>query len=415
MQLVKWLTSVLTGLILIILVVIYLLVDSAPLVRRNTPISPDTIAQARALFKEENALVPAAGGLRQTSLPFDLVDQGLNYLSSRYLQGRGELRLAENSAEIRLSIPLPLALASLSSFLNLRTTLGESENKFHITEARIGSLPLPPQLLELAIDEVMNRSPYATEWQLALQSFRRLEFDATSKKIDLSYVWTPAILDKARAFVFNPADIENVRQAHAMFVGLLASRKIMSPVDLVDVLNPMLRLKANSPLEEQRATLLVLAAYLVNKDLSSLIPEASQWPKPRQVTLQLLKRDDSAQHFIISAALAAWGGEPVADAIGLYKEIADTEDGSGFSFDDLAVDRAGTRFGKVLREKPSEIQRLLAQHPFADSDLAPKISDLPGNINKIDFQRRFGEPGSPAYMELTNEIERRLDRIPLYQ
>ena len=36
----------------------------------------------------------------------------------------------------------------------------------------------------------------------------------------------------------------------------------------------------------------------------------------------------------------------LSDVIGLYKEIEDSRGGSGFSFNDIAADRAGTRFGE---------------------------------------------------------------------
>ena len=50
---------------------------------------------------------------------------------------------------------------------------------------------------------------------------------------------------------------------------------------------------------------------------------------------------DLAQHFIVSAVIAAAGGTPIAAAAGVYKELNDARDGSGFSFSDIAADRAG--------------------------------------------------------------------------
>ena len=71
---------------------------------------------------------------------------------------------------------------------------------------------------------------------------------------------------------------------------------------------------------------------------------------PQNVTLD--GREDFAKHFIVSAAIAAFADTALADAIGLYKEIDDARYGSGFSFNDIAADRAGTKFGEkaVLNE-----------------------------------------------------------------
>ena len=91
----------------------------------------------------------------------------------------------------------------------------------------------------------------------------------------------------------------------------------------------------------------------------------------RRVELTLNGRHDSAQHFVISAALAAWAGEPVAEAIGLYKELDDARRGSGFSFADLAADRAGTRFGELVAKASARLdealQRILGRRPTLDA------------------------------------------------
>lgn len=407
----KWLGISLAGLLGAIVSIIYLAIDSQALVRRSPNISPDTIAQARTLLKAENELEQTNGAVRRTSLPQELVDQAINYLGSRYLHGRGDFRLKEDSGEIRLSVPLTQPLLG---YINLRLTLGESEQQLRIVNAKIGSLPLPTRLIEQGINEGFAYTGHEAEWKLALHSFRRLEFDAKNKKVDLSYVWAPAILDKARALALSTTDVENVQKAHHLLVNSLVNYKVFSPVPLVEVLTKLLQANDLSP-GEQRASLLVLSAYLANKELDSLIPTARNWPKARPVTLVLQKREDTAQHFIISAALAAWGGEPVADAIGLYKEIADSQDGSGFSFADLAADRAGTRFGKLLRENPANLNKFISNHRVSDQDISPKISDLPENMPEAEFKSRFGEIGSMAYQDMTNKIESRISDLPLYQ
>jgi hypothetical protein len=83
---------------------------------------------------------------------------------------------------------------------------------------------------------------------------------------------------------------------------------------------------------------------------------------PRKVTLN--GRTDSPQHFTISAALAAHAGSPLSDAIGLYKEVDDSRRGSGFSFNDLAADRAGTRFGDLATRSPASARQLQQRVAF---------------------------------------------------
>jgi hypothetical protein len=159
---------------------------------------------------------------------------------------------------------------------------------------------------------------------------------------------------------------------------------------------------------------LVGAAYLAERNLAALIPEAAGWPRPRRVDLTLAGRYDSAQHFVISAALAAWAGEPLAEAIGVYKELADASHGYGFSFADLAADRAGTAFGERIVGRSPALAQLLAG-PIADADLLPPLDGLPEFLRQREFRQRYGGPGNPAYDKLIADIERRIIALPLYR
>ena len=82
--------------------------------------------------------------------------------------------------------------------------------------------------------------------------------------------------------------------------------------------------------------------------------------EPLIVTLQ--QRWDYPLHFLISALVAAEAGTPLADAVGLWKELTDARrGGSGFSFEDLAADRAGTRFGELAIRDPARLQARITQ------------------------------------------------------
>ena len=127
-------------------------------------------------------------------------------------------------------------------------------------------------------------------------------------------------------------------------------------VTVGELLQPLLVLAAErtaaapqttTPAAENRAALVVLAFYVNGKGLDAIHPPAASWPRPAARRVTLASRGDTAQHFTISAALAATAGSPLSDAVGLYKELEDSRGGSGFSFNDLAADRAGTRFGEL--------------------------------------------------------------------
>ena len=410
-RLLAWLAGTLLLLVLAVGGLFLATLESQPLVKRSETLSPLSIAQARGLLVRNDPRRLRAGEAGRMTIPAALIDDGINYAASRFLHGRGALVLHERSAEIRVTLHAPLPG---EHFINLSATLLEAEGEPRISAARIGPLSIPPLLVEMTLGSGLRLAGYGREWELARHAIRDLRVAPGQGSILVTYVWEPALLERARSLALSRDDLARLRSAHEMLAGLLDHRAPGSRVDLPEILGPMLDINGSDQLENRRAAIFVLAAYLSERNLASVLPEAANWPRARPVRLTLLGRIDSTQHFVISAALAAWAGEPLADAIGIYKELADARHGSGFSFADLAADRAGTTFGELLTKHPERLDKLL-QSPFSDANLAPLLADFPENMNERDFQRRFGSPGSPAYQQVQDEIERRLFALPLYQ
>jgi hypothetical protein len=241
-----------------------------------------------------------------------------------------------------------------------------------------------------------------------------VEVVPASKAIAVTYVWAAEILDRARSIALPGADVARLREAQEQLGAQLDRGSTGAPVTLFTVLQPLLAVYGDDQRDRRRAALLVMAAYLAGKDLAAVAPQARDWRRLRTIELTLRGRDDTAQHFVVSAALAAWADEPVADAIGLYKELDDARQGSGFSFADLAADRAGTRFGELLMRNASRLDDAL-RRPLAESELMPEQGGLPEYLHEPEFRRRFGGTDSAEFRRMSDEITRRLDALPLYR
>lgn len=112
--------------------------------------------------------------------------------------------------------------------------------------------------------------------------------------------------------------------------------------------------------------------------------------------------------------IAAEAGTPLADAVGLWKELDDTRrGGSGFSFADLAADRAGTRLGEAAVGDARRLQAALADAD--EPDFMPDVAALPEFLSAREFVARYGGVGAPAYERQTAEIESRIDALPLWR
>jgi hypothetical protein len=190
---------------------------------------------------------------------------------------------------------------------------------------------------------------------------------------------------------------------------------------LVDFLMPFFQLaRERTPhsdvISENRAAIVVLAFYVNGKSFEQVLPQMKARPRPVPHQVLLSQRDDFAKHFIVSAALAASAGSPLADAVGLYKEIADSRGGSGFSFNYIAADRAGVRFGEsAARSAAANKLQTKVGAGIIDSDLMPATADLPEYLPGTEFKRRFGGIDGVEYKKMMAKIEQRVAALPLYR
>jgi hypothetical protein len=126
-------------------------------------------------------------------------------------------------------------------------------------------------------------------------------------------------------------------------------------------------------------------------------------------------RRDLRRHFVLSAAVVAAGRDAQAFALGEMKELLDASDGgSGFSFDDLAADRAGQRFARLAVAGGPADWRAAADALAAGAALLPPLDGLGSGLDAATFARDYGALDDPRYAALIAEIDRRLDALPLY-
>ena len=123
-------------------------------------------------------------------------------------------------------------------------------------------------------------------------------------------------------------------------------------------------------------------------------------------------RDDWARHYTLSAAIAVLHHPLLSDAGGLIKEQLDAlTRGSGFSFGDLAANRAGVRFADAATdsETGARAMQMRLQNGWVLEDFFPSMSDLPEDLTVEEFRKAYGGVGSPHYRQMAAEIETRLD------
>jgi uncharacterized protein YfiM (DUF2279 family) len=175
--------------------------------------------------------------------------------------------------------------------------------------------------------------------------------------------------------------------------------------------------------EENRAALFALAIYLGSTRFESFIgrvrtDELAHCDEYSH-NAQVANRTDLRLHFIYSAALKVLADSGISFTIGEFKEMMDSaRGGSGFSFVDLAADRAGIRFSEVALDADNGGALLL--HSMAktltdESTFFPEIDGLPENIPQAQFDSYYGGVEGTLYAEFVKDIDARLNQIPLYK
>jgi len=172
-----------------------------------------------------------------------------------------------------------------------------------------------------------------------------------------------------------------------------------------------------SAIERNRASILALGIAIGEKRLARFVglDQNSDLVKAVSGRLSgttLRGREDWPRHFCLSAALAVLEHPLVSDAGGLMKEQLDAlTGGSGFSFGDLAADRAGVRFAGAATGSEESARAMRARLLIgADVDaIFPRIADLPENLTVEQFRRDYGGVGTQRYRQVMDEIETRLD------
>jgi hypothetical protein len=124
-------------------------------------------------------------------------------------------------------------------------------------------------------------------------------------------------------------------------------------------------------------------------------------------------RKDLTAHFAVSAYLTASSGPATATVAGLTKEALDAQGDSGFSFADLAADRAGVRFAEGVLDNRLRLRSLATG--FTVRDFVPTIEGLPENLTSADFVRDFGGTNGARFDAMLRAIDQRIDTLPPYR
>lgn len=397
----------------------WLMLDDAPAIEPPAEFRRTDLAWIKSLFQKHDPRRQTPEVIHTLQLDEAELNRLLNYaVELRRVSGIAA-ELTPGMATLTATLTLPAN--PFGRYLNITAEVADVPGGIRLQSLQLGSLPLPGTLADwtarLAHRWMRRDETYAT----LADAISQVNFDENQAALD--YRWRPELLTqierKSAELLIAPADQVRMLAYAERLDALLQRHPRGSTIPLVRITVPLFTLalqNGGAASEENRAALTALAAYLAGISLPKLLEGDSQSIRraPR-VLLSLHGRRDFAEHFVISAALSANGGSRLANAIGLIKEEEDADRGSGFSFTDLAANRAGARLGERATGDAAERIRQQLATIRNDAALLPDFSDLPEFMSQAEFDRRFGPVGSPRYLKLIDRIDARLAAHPLAQ
>lgn len=392
--------------------------EAAPLVETELRLSHQDLARARKIVSEHDPRFLKAGSRYRLTLNTKDLNLAANYLLKRYTEGG--VRFAPGAGQMTVQASLRLPENPINPYLNLVMLLAEEGGAARIAGLRIGGLPVPGRLVELVLDQLLQRLIHREDYQLFGDVIK--ELGIADGRLRVVYEWQPRLIPRVQAHLFSPANQERLKHYYKELSQVTHSSGLGKRPSLLRVLQPLFRVahmrsQTGDVVAENRALILVVAAYLSGRGLEVLPLADDGVPSPRKLVLTLDRRQDFAEHFMYSAALAVAGDAVLADAVGLSKELSDAKGRSGFSFTDLAADRAGSRFGAMASVSVSSARRVqaLLSQSGAEADVMPQVRDLPEHVSASDFKQHYGGGDGFAYRKLRQEIERRISGCRLYR
>lgn len=391
----------------------FLAFSFTPAVQPSEALTPEMVGRAERLLRQHNPRWARVGQVRTAHIDAGDLRLMASYAASR-VGAAMDVEVGDGWAVVGTSAPIPRS--PIGGYLNISATFKDSSGVPRPTRTWIGRLPIPDVVAGWALRQALRRFYNPDSTELAAEMIRSVSM--AHDQVRIEYEWREGSADRMRAMAVSPEDAARLRTYHDRMVGVLATLPA-SGRSLVDLLGPVMQLAAErsaggaDPAVENRAAIMAVTFYVNGIPMSAVVPGAESWPRPRRRGLLLQGRGDLTQHFTVSALLAATAGTPFSHVVGVYKEMSDSRGGSGFSFSDLAADRAGTMFGELAVSAADALQASL-RRGLAESDVMPPISGLADGLPEAELLRRFGSAGSPEYDRVVRDIDRRVAQCRLF-
>ncbi len=404
------------------LVIVVTGIEPEPLIEPGKSLSHQDVERIKQLLKQNDPRRLKQDEVRTLALSERDLNLLLDYSIARTLDINSRVDLYPDSAAVSMTYQLPEKYSG--NYLNASVSLSQGDDNLRIDSLELGRISLPGWLLNPALQIFHAKMlKYSDEYREVMQAIG--EFRLGGDQLVLVYQWRPELAAQLKSSSYGLLFSANDKDRVLVYYDELSRLAKVFPdqrVSLDRILPSMFKLagmrsdERGDPQAENRAMLQTLAMYVMGINVGRFV-ETRVESGQHKMYLTILDRHDLAQHFTVSAALTVSAGSGLANAIGLFKELDDSRDGTGFSFDDLLADRAGVRLAEFATETEQYAwvlqQRMSGK--LSESDFMPPTDKLPPSIMELEFKQRYRDLDSEKYGLVDDEIERRIQRCRVYQ
>lgn len=394
------------------------LLDAKPDVQLKWTLSRRDLDRAKQILSFNTPRNSIEGAIKKISLSEKDLNVAADYLLNRYVESASQVKIIDNGMDFRASITLPRN--PFGGYLNLHFVLRSRSNQPEIAKLNIGCIEISEKYAGRLLERVIRHSALGQYFVLAGEHVKDIRF--YEKGVNITYSWNASAYRQARDFFTADAQEDLLIVYQNTLAAITRQPEVGPRISILAVFQPLFELayqrsRNGDAVAENHALLLVLGSYLNHESIHPLLSFNKSPGNPARKIVKLFRREDMARHFITSAALTAAGSETFADVLGITKEIEDAQDGSGFSFIDLAADRAGARFGRMAVASHDEALQLqnVMRHATSETVFMPNVRDLPENLGEKEFTEAYGRAGRSAYEKMVQQIDKRIADCLLYR
>ncbi len=407
----KWLFLIAIWLLIMVGILLQLAFSQQPLVNAPYVLSTEERRQARAIFKQIKSSQQA---IELLTLDASDLNSSVNYLCNKYILSGIHITIVEQQLHFNITLVLPEK--SLWRYVNIKLQLSPPYDVVNISHLQVGHLLISAALTQTLITQLNHYRPFMHYYSLIKQHILAITID--NNQLLISYVPHPlSPLTPERQL------IEFYSNKIIAIVKSFPPKQVLS---LTALFNPLFKIAyqrstLNTAIKENKGVIMAVNEYVNKKEIQRYMPVqiAEGKKKAAYRRVMLYGRTDLPKHFTASAVLAMAANSSFARAMGIEKELRDRDakHGSGFSFVDLASDRAGIKFSQTAIASSHSARQLQLTMTSVENDSAfiPKLDDFPENMGTKSFSRRFGSVYSAEYAALVNEIDNRIAALAIYQ